>query len=110
MKLLMKGRATASRRAVYHGCTSRQSGDPPSQKYGETCALALPRVDRGITERSDTSISEARNNNPLLQFNNFKPGRFLKSYPVNSDASPPLDFSVIKAFIIFYNFSLTTYT
>lgn len=126
----MKGRATASRRAVFRGRNSRQSEDAlalPPVDSGER-----PRIDRGVTEelcddtstieQSDTSTSEVQNNseaksralrhqhNKPLQFNNFKPGRFLKPYPFNGDTYSSLDLSVIKAFIIFYNFSLTTYT
>ncbi len=42
MNLLMKGRATASRRAVFRGRTSRQSED----------ALTLPLVDRSVNTLS----------------------------------------------------------
>ena len=97
MILLMEGRATASRRAVYRGHSSRQSEDPPSQKYSETRALTLLPVDHGLKL--------------LLPFNSIKRRRFLISYPVNgyglSVAVCVFFFGVKKDF---HNFFLTTYS
>ena len=87
MNLLMKGRATASRRAVFRGRTSRQSED----------ALTLPLVDRSV--------------NTLLQLNSIKRGRFLFSYPINGyGPSVAFRISFFRLKKYFYNFSLTTYT
>ena len=95
--LLMEGRATASRRAVYRGRSSRQSQDPPSRKYSETCALALLPVDHGLKL--------------LLPFNSIKRRRFLISYPVNGYLlSEGFFVSFFGVSINFHNFFLTTYS